>query len=72
MSIFYPGIKKTCGRCHEIGTVCVGGGIAKVCNEKGGAKVKLEDKMLAHWKDIGFCSDGGYESLCPKNGGTGI
>ena len=54
VSIFYPGLKKTCGRCHEVGAVCVGGGIARVCNEKGGRKVRLEQKMLSHWKEIGF------------------
>ena len=54
VTIFYPGLRKTCGRCHETAALCVGGGIAKVCHEKGGSKVQLLNKMLSHWKEIGF------------------
>ena len=52
--IFYPGQRKTCGRCYQIANNCPGGAIAKLCDEKKGPKVKLTDHMIAYWKSIGF------------------
>ena len=52
--IYYAGQKKTCGRCFETNLVCPGGGIAKLCAEKGGPKVSLEKKMVEHWRSIKF------------------
>ena len=54
VSIHYPGQRKTCGRCHENGDKCVGGGFAKICQQKGGIKVPISAFMLDHWKAIGF------------------
>ena len=55
IEIRYPGQRRTCGRCHQSSPECKGNGIGKVCQEKGGAKAKLVDVMVEHWKKIGFC-----------------
>ena len=52
--IFYVGQKKTCGRCFKTSGECLGGGIARQCDEKKGQKVKLVDHMAEHWREIGF------------------
>ena len=54
IEIRYPGQRRTCGRCHKISSDCLGGGIGKLCQEKGGEKVKLSDHMAEHWGKIGF------------------
>ena len=54
VTVFYPGQKKTCGRCYQTGGKCPGNGIAKICAEKNGTKVRLQDHMLEHWREIKF------------------
>ena len=55
--IFYPGQKRTCGRCYRTAggpDPCPGSAIAKNCAETGEANVKLLDHMEEHWRKIGF------------------
>ena len=52
--IFYSGQRKTCGRCYETSNICLGGGFARTCEEKGGVRIKLEENMKDHWKKTGF------------------
>ena len=52
--IFYRGNEKTCGRCHEPARSCLGGGMAKDCDEAGGARVTLSEHMKKTWGEIGF------------------
>lgn len=52
--IYYPGNKKTCGRCHQTADNCKGEAVAKNCDENGGTKVDLLDHMKNHWKNVGF------------------
>ena len=52
--ISYKGQRRTCARCHEIPSKCLGGGLAKDCEEKGGTKVTLREHMEILWKEIGF------------------
>ena len=54
IEIRYPGQRRTCGRCHQTSSECLGNGIGKTCQENGGEKVKLMDFMIDHWKKIGF------------------
>ena len=55
IEVRYPGQRRTCGRCHKTSSSgCPGNGIGKVCQEKGGSKVRLNDFMIEHWNAIGF------------------
>ena len=51
VQVFYPGQRKTCGRCHQTGIKCPGKGFARDCNAE---RVKLSDYMKDHWKAIKF------------------
>ena len=53
--VFYSGNDKTCGRCHKTSGGCLGSGIAKECEDKGGIRVQLSDHMRQVWSEIGFC-----------------
>ena len=55
--ISYGGQRRTCGRCHNTASKCIGGGLAKVCEERGGNKINLRDHMKDLWNDIGFKPD---------------
>ena len=48
------GQKKTCGRCYQIARVCPGNGLAKMCQENKGERVRLIDHMKEHWATVGF------------------
>ena len=52
--IFYPGNKKTCGRCYNFADGCPGGGIAKECEKLKGPRVSIIDHMRQLWEMIGF------------------
>jgi hypothetical protein len=52
--VFYRGNEKTCGRCHHGQSECPGGGIAKECEKKGGARLLLTDHMRKLWTEINF------------------
>ena len=52
--IFYRGNEKTCGRCHRTSRTCLGGGIAKECDQAGGGRMHLNDHMRKIWSEIGF------------------
>ena len=52
--IYYPGNKKTCGRCHQTADNCKGEAVAKNCEENGGTRVDLLDHMKNLWKNVGF------------------
>ena len=54
VNISYQGQKRTCARCHQTPSLCLGGGLAKNCDDKGGPKVKLIDFMKELWEEIGF------------------
>jgi hypothetical protein len=51
VQVFYPGQRKTCGRCHKTALECPGKGFARDCNSP---RVKLSDFMKAHWESIKF------------------
>ena len=52
--IFYPGNKKTFGRCYNFADGCPGGGIAKECEKLKGPRVSIIDHMRQLWEMIGF------------------
>ena len=52
--VYYPGNKKTCGRCHQSADKCKGDAVAKNCEENGGTKVELQDHMRNLWNKTGF------------------
>ena len=52
--IFYRGNEKTCGRCHKPARQCQGGGLARNCEEAGGARIHLHDHMRKVWEEVGF------------------
>ena len=52
--VYYPGNKKTCGRCHMTAENCKGDAVAKSCEENLGVRVDLHDHMRKLWKSIGF------------------
>ena len=54
ITVNYPGLRRTCGRCHQTSQVCPGESWAKKCEENGGQKVKLLDHMKSLWQEIGF------------------
>ena len=35
VQVSYSGQQRTCARCHETASICVGSGIASACEEKG-------------------------------------
>ena len=55
--IFYRGNIKTCGRCHRFAYNCPGEGIARVCEENNGDRIKLSDWMKELWKKVDFTPD---------------
>ena len=54
IKIFYRGNGKTCGRCHQSSNSCLGGGVAKECEEQGGNRISLFDHMRQLWAKINF------------------
>ena len=52
--IVYPGNVRTCGRCNGAPTSCPGGGLARVCGERGGERVTLVTHMRHLWGIIKF------------------
>ena len=54
MRVYYRGNKKTCGRCHQSSTNCLGGGMAKDCEAAGGIRLFLTEHMKSLWDKIGF------------------
>ena len=54
VTVTYSGQRGTCGRCHGNSSTCPGGGIARVCEERGGVKVQIKTHMEKVWKDIGY------------------
>ena len=52
--VFYPGNKKTCGRCHNQANLCKGEAVAKTCEENGGSRVDLVDHMRILWAQVDF------------------
>ena len=52
--VVYPGNTRTFGRCHQPPTFCPGGGIARVCGEKGEEKVSLLNHMRNLWNRINY------------------
>jgi hypothetical protein len=52
--VFYRGNDKTCGSCHQGQSGCPGGGVAKECEKKGGARLLLTDHMKKLWTEINF------------------
>ena len=54
VNVSYPGMQRTCGRCHQTSRVCAGGSWAKKCEENKGERVKLIDHMKTLWQEIGF------------------
>ena len=57
VSLRYPGQQQTCGRCHQVARQCKGGGIARECEAKGGAKVAFADYIMELWKKINYTPD---------------
>ena len=52
--VYYRGNTKTCGRCHQGAQQCRGGGIARECQNEGGARKDLLAHMKEVWLQIGF------------------
>ena len=52
--VFYPGNKKTCGRCHMSADLCKGEAVAKNCEETGSSRVELMVHMRNLWTQIDF------------------
>ena len=52
--VWYPGNKKTCGRCHMTAENCKGDAVAKSCEENDGVKIDLKAHMKNLWESIGF------------------
>ena len=47
VKIYHPGQRRTCARCQKTASHCLGNSNAKLCEENGGEKVKVE----IVWKD---------------------
>ena len=62
IKIIYPGNQKTCGRCHQTSTTCVGGGIASMCAEREGERVPLMSHMKKLWEKVGYVPGSGEEA----------
>ena len=60
VTVSYSGQRRTCGRCHQDGRTCPGGGWARACEEKGTPRLEMRDHMRKLWAEIGFKPDG-YE-----------
>ena len=54
VNISYLGQKKFCYRCFKISFECVGNGIARDCEAKGGTKILFSDYVLDFWKKIKY------------------
>ena len=52
--VYYRSNTKTCGRCHQGGSQCPGGGIARECQNMGGQRKDLIEHMKELWHQIGF------------------
>ena len=51
---FIEGMRKLVAGCHRTSRSCIGNGIAKECDTKGGVRVHLNDHMRKLWSEIGF------------------
>ena len=54
VKVYFRGNRSTCGWCHADASKCQGGAIARICKEKGGAQVHIEDHMKALWTLVQF------------------
>ena len=54
----YPGNTRTCARCHQVPSLCPGGGLARECAGQGGRRVPLIAHMRQLWERTGFVSPG--------------
>ena len=54
VKIYYPGNKKTCGRCHQTADICKGEAIARDCESNGGLRIDINDHMKKLWHSVGF------------------
>ena len=57
VTVSYSGQQRTCGRCHQDGRTCPGGGWARACEEKGTPRLEIRDHMKQLWAEIGFKPD---------------
>ena len=53
----YPGMQQTCGRCLNIASSCKGRGVAKKCQAEGGVKADFVSYILDLWHRIGYTPD---------------
>ena len=54
VKVFYPGNRKTCGRCHQTSDICKGEAIARECEKNGGIRVELTSHMRLLWRKVDF------------------
>ena len=54
VSLRYSGQQQTCGRCHQTPNQCIGRGIARECDAKGGLKIEFSDYIKELWAEIGY------------------
>ena len=54
VKVFYPGNRKTCGRCHKTADNCKGEAMARDCENNGGVRIDLATHMKQLWGIIGF------------------
>ena len=56
VKMYHPGQRRTCARCQKTADHCLGNSNAKLCDERGGDKVGVDNV----WKDI--LADVGYKA----------
>ena len=54
VKMYHPGQKRTCARCQKTAEHCPGNSNAKLCDERGGDKIKVETVWKDILKDVGF------------------
>ena len=54
VKIYHPGQRRTCARCQKTADHCPGNSNAKLCDENGGIKTKVESVWKDTLKDVGY------------------
>ena len=71
VTVRYPGQKQTCGRCFNSSDMCMGGGVAKRCENARGQKRDFSEFIPEMWQSIQYApADIEIASLYDDHGET--
>ena len=63
VKIYHPGQRRTCARCQKTADQCQGSSNAKICEENGGDKIKVETAWNEILVTVGFSEGSGGKEI---------